>query len=290
LIAASLSAGQYATCLALGLIRLNTTPSGTVTADVRGDAYGSYVDTTFAVMRRMITDFALIDSADLDDGVLDYWEGVVSGVMGWYQPAESKLANEAIAEVMGGACCWWGVTPTGLFTGGRLDVPDEDAVTVQLQSYDVISADIVEPPQGSSPPRWKQRVGYQKNWTVQTSDIAAAVTATRRQFLEAEYRIAFSASGTIQSDFALAQDPEVMGSLWNSSSDAQAETTRLLALLGAQRTTIRVRLNEIGYLIRLGDTISLTYPRVNGGAEWFCRVIGIEIDGKSRDITLTLWG
>jgi hypothetical protein len=290
LIAASLTTGQYATCLALGLIRLNTTPSGLVTADVRGDASGSYVDTTFAIAERMITDFALISSGEVETTMFDYWDSVVTGTVGWYYPNESLMADEAISQVIGAAACWWGATSNGLFTCGRLDEPDEDAVTLYLQAYDVIEAEIIDPPSGTSPPRWKQRVGYQRNWTVQTSDIAAAVTASRRQFLAEEYRVVYSASGTVQSDYALAQDPPVMPSLWNSSTDAQAETTRLLNLLGVQRQTVRVRLNELGHVVDIGDTVSLTFPRVNGGDEWFARVIGVDINAKTRNITLTLWG
>jgi len=290
LIAASLSAGQYATCLALGLIRLYTTPSGLVTADVRGDASGSYVDTTFAVAKRMLTDFALIDSADIETAVFTYWDGVVLGTIGWFHGADSMMADEAISEVFAGAACWWGATPTGDFTAGRVDAPDEDAVAFTLAAYDVIDAEIVDPPAGSSPPRWKQRVGYQKNWSVQSSDIAAAVTAARRQFLVAEFRSVFSASGTILSDYALATDPDPLPSLWNDSTYAQAESARLLSLLGTGRTTVRVRLNEIGHLVRLGDTVSLTFPRINDGDEWFCRVIGIDVNARTRNIILTLWG
>jgi hypothetical protein len=56
LIAATISNGHYATCKALGLFRLGSTPAGAVTCDVQGDSGGTggYVTDTAAIVRRII--------------------------------------------------------------------------------------------------------------------------------------------------------------------------------------------------------------------------------------------
>lgn len=56
LVAASFSPGEYATCLAEGLFRLNGDPTGQVTCDFRGDASGAgYVETTTDIVQRWAT-------------------------------------------------------------------------------------------------------------------------------------------------------------------------------------------------------------------------------------------
>jgi hypothetical protein len=64
----------------------------------------------------------------------------------------------------------------------------------------------------------------------------------------------------------------------------------VIGLLAPLRQCVRVDMGTTGYLGLLGHTVSLTHPRINGGNEWFARVIGHEIDASRRRISLILWG
>ncbi|WP_211236385.1 hypothetical protein, partial [Desulfovibrio inopinatus] len=59
--AASPTPGTYDTCLAEGLLRLGSSPVGQITADVRGDNVGGYVDSPAGIVTRLLEDYALLD-------------------------------------------------------------------------------------------------------------------------------------------------------------------------------------------------------------------------------------
>lgn len=293
LIAVALTAGEYATCLALGLFRLETTPSGLVTADVRGDNHGaSYVDTTFPVAQRVITDFAGISTADIDTITFSVLGTEVTGPIGWWRGLDPISAEDAVSEIVGHCAAWWGATTDGKLTVGRVELPDSDNVALWLERYDVIDCQVIDSPPGALPPRFRQRVGYQRNWTVQRGDGLAevGVDATRRQFLAEAQSVAAASDGDTLSDFLLAQDPEMLHSLFDVLADAQAEADRLISLFSTPRQTVLVEMGTGGHLGILGQTIALTYPRINGGNTWYARVIGMEVDAKRRRVNLICWG
>lgn len=290
LTAAVLSAGQFATCKALGLFRLASTPSGLITADVKGDAQGSYVSTTFAIAKRILTDFAVLTAAEIDAS-FDSMAASLTGTIGWFQSTEAITIEQVLNEIVGHCSAWWGGTQSGMIAAGRVDVPNSGQIAADWQEYDIRDAKITEAPPGTFPPRYRQRVAYARNWTVQRGeDLAAAVTATRRQFLAEPYSVVSSTSATAQSDFLLAQDPPVLQSLYVNSADAQTEADRLIAMFGTQRQTVDIVQGTDGHLISVGQTAQLTYPRINRSAPWLARVIAQEIDAAKRTITSTLWG
>lgn len=291
LIATVLSAGQYATCLALGLVRLETTPTGLVTADVKGDASGSYIDTTFPIAQRILTDYAGISTAEIETLAFAAMGAEVTGVIGWHQGLDSITCEQAMSEIVGHCAAWWGGTPTGPFTVGRVEEPDPAEVSLSLGMIDILDAEIIPAPPGAFPPRFRQRVAYNNNWTVQRGeDLAASVSAARRLQLAEPHSIATAEDLTTQDDFALAQDPDPLQSLFVNSADAEAEAQRLIDLLSVPRTTVLVPLKDGGYDAPLGATVDLTTPRINDGLIWYARVIGHEVDAGDNRVNLILWG
>jgi hypothetical protein len=291
---AVVAAGKYASCKAEGLIRFQTTPLGVVTADVKGDAVGSYVNKTDTIIDRMLQEFAGVDAGDIDSTALAAIGTAVTGTIGVYFGTDAISGKDAISQVMAGCSGWWGGTPAGLYTFGRIAAPDNTAVALTLDTADVVDAELIDAPPGTSVPRFTQRVAYNRNWTVQREDIAAAVTATRRQQVAEPFSLSTAVSLLTQVDFLLAADPEPLMSLFLNSADADTEATRLLDLFSVPRTTVRAvmksSVSTTAYDALLGDTISLTHPRVNDGNTFYARLIGLEVDAKSREVALILWG
>jgi hypothetical protein len=291
LTAAVITAGHYVTCKALGLIRLASTPSGLVTADVKGDASGSYISTTFAIAKRILTDFAGVATSELDVPSFDTMTTNLAGAIGWYRSTEAITIEQALNEIVGHCSGWWGGLQSGLISVGRVEAPNSGQVAADWQDYDAKDAKIIDAPPGTFPPRWRQRVAYAKNWTLQRGeDLAASVTATRRQLLAEPYSVVSSISASAQSDYLLAQDPPVLETLYVSSADAQTEADRLISMFGVQRQTVDIVQGTDGHLINVGQTVQLTYPRINQSATWLARVVAQEIDAAKRTITSTLWG
>lgn len=288
---ATVTGGHYVTCLALGLIRVGSTPSGLLTADVRGDAQGGYPNDTFSIVKRILTDFAgLVDGVDIDSAGFSYMINTVTGEMGWYQDTNSILIEDAISQIAGHCSAWWGGLPNGAISVGRVESPDANAIAADLKFYDVIDAQIIEPQQNTFPPRFRQRVSYAKNWTVQGTDIAGSVTAARRQTLAQPYSVASSLNGNTQADFALAQDPPVLETLFTSQADAANEAARLINMLSGLTTSVQITQGPDGHFLRVGSTVQLTNQRINGGSPWLARVIGQDVDVQNRRVVTTLWG
>jgi hypothetical protein len=149
----------------------------------------------------------------------------------------------------------------------------------------------LQPLNGTFPPRFRQRLGYQFLWTTQADqDLAGAVTAARRQYLAQTTRIAASTDVTVQSAFKLATDPDPLQSLFINQADALSLSASLLALLKTYRQPVQVRLALKGLGARLGANVQITYPRLNAGTPSLMRVVDITVDADDREVVLTLWG
>jgi hypothetical protein len=291
LAAATISTGHYATCLAKGLIRLGSTPSGLVTADVRGDATSTYTDVSATIAKRIANDFGGLADSDLDLASWDTLAAAQPGTIGWFQDTTAINVSDAISAILGACAAWWGPTAAGLLQCGQVAAPSAASVLIAVEEAEMINFQILDPLSGTFPPRYRQRVGYQKLWTTQQdTDLAGAVTASRRSFLAQEMRLAAASDSSVQTAYLLAVDPDPLVSLFNSQSDALALATSLLALYKTFRQTARITMALRGLGARLGATVLVTHHRLNGGNPTPMLVMDITIDADSREIELVVWG
>ena len=140
-------------------------------------------------------------------------------------------------------------------------------------------------------PLWRQRVSYQRNWTVMTADsIAGAVTDERRNFLTEELRLVTVKDESIKDRHLLARDPEATRTLLHEEAAAQAEAERLFELYRQQRNLYRITVKTQPFKVELGDQVQVVYPRfgLDGGRVF--RVIGLEERAEINRVTLELWG
>ena len=140
-------------------------------------------------------------------------------------------------------------------------------------------------------PLWRQRVSYQRNWTVMTADsIAGAVTDERRNFLTEELRLVTVKDESIQDKHLLARDPEATRTLLHEEAAAQEEAERLFELYRQQRNLYRITVKTQPFKVELGDQVQVAYPRfgLDGGRVF--RVIGLEERAEINRVTLELWG
>jgi hypothetical protein len=291
LAAATITAGHYATCLAKGLIRLGSTPSGLVTADVRGDAQGGYTDVTATIAKRVVKDFGGLSDTDLDLASWDNLATAQPGTIGWYQDTTAINVSAAIGAVLGGCAAWWGPTPAGLLTCGQIIAPSSASYVIAIAESEIVDFQILPPLGGTFPPRFRQRVGYQKLWTTQQdTDLAGAVTAARRSYLAQDTRVAASTDISVQTAYLLAVDPDPLVSLFNNQSDAAALATSLLTLYKTFRQTARITMGLGGQGARLGAAVLVTHHRLNGGSPTPMLVMDITIDADAREYELVCWG
>lgn len=140
-------------------------------------------------------------------------------------------------------------------------------------------------------PLWRQRVSYQRNWTVMTADaIAGAVTDERRNFLTEELRLVTVKDETVKDVHLLARDPEATRTLLLEETAAEQEAQRLFDLYRQQRSLYRVTVKTQPFKLELGDQVQVVYPRLGLDGGRVFRVIGLEERAEINRVTLELWG
>lgn len=257
---ASVSSGYYATCLALGLFKLGSTPSGAVTADVEGDNDTSYVETSADICRRVLGT-VLSDPADFSASSFDSVNTLQPATIGYYVGEnETPTVADVCANIMTGVGGWLGFTRTGQVYVNIFRAPTGTAADTFTRS-DVFGEARREPlPANLTPAVWRWRVAYQRVWEQQT-DLASGVSADRKAFVANQYRLAEASNASIQVDYPTAKDQEPVQSFFANEADAQTEADRLLNLYKTTRRFYRLSLPRRVLLRGIGDVISVTYPR-----------------------------
>ena len=286
--AQSVSAGQFAGALTAdgSYVKLGSSPAGLITADVRGDATGSYVDTIDAVCIRILQTEGALNPSVINTGS---WAGLVAaaGPMGIYldqiEVPTTADVLDALVESVGG---FWGAGRDGRIRAGRLTAPEDRAPVFFFQEYDIL-----ELTPGRTPiPRYRQRVGYQRRFVTQVEDVAGAVTDARKGFLAEPYSVVTAVDTSIRIRHLEALDPPPLLSYYDGESDAQALADDLLALHKVDRQQFEIRVKRLGYLLELGQVVSVTHGRLGlfGGKRFV--IVGIREEAERDEQTISLWG
>lgn len=291
LAAGAVAGGTYATCLAGGYFRLGSSAAGTVTADIKGDNSGAgYVETTADIIRRIVgTRTVLNDPADIYGPAFDFVNAAQPAPVGyWSAPDDNSAAADVIARLMNGIGGWGGFRRNGKFEIGIFLAPSGPP-TARYAREDIETLTREALPTGVNPPPWRFRVGYQRNYTVQT-DIAGSVNADRIAFLAEQYRTGDASSAAVQSDHPFAQDPAVIEGYFANQADAAAEAARLLALYRKSAALFRILIDQRGFTTNLGETVSVTFPRWDLTLGRLMRIIQIAEDGQKNTVELVCFG
>jgi len=287
--ATSVSAGQFNTQLSGGYIRLGSTPAGLVTADVAGDKTGGvYADDTAYIALRLIRTRGGFNDGEIDGHLFERLRNQQPAAIGLFIGTEPVLLSEVLDRLMAVIGGWWSTGRLGRIQVGRVDAPGENPVA-HLTTVEILSLDKVAGPPSINPPNWRRRVEYQRNWTVQTSDLAGSVTAARRAFLAEVARVSTAFDTAVSLRYLTATDPPPVPGLYQNQADADAEAGRLLSLFKTERQLFRVTVKLIGYLIEPGATVKITWPRHGLANGVHARVIGSRIDGDRNETVLTVF-
>lgn len=289
LLAASITSGQFATCLAEGMFRVNFVLDGEVTADVDGDKTGGvFVETKADIIRRIISVAGGIGDAGLYLPAFDAFADAQPAPVGlWVDHNSTDLVYDAIAKLIG-VGAWAGFRRDGLFEVGQFDAPS-GAPYARFDKTDIIDLRRERLPTDLSPAPWRWRVPYAQNWTV-IAQPADSVSAAQRSFLAEEFRYAVSESEAIKVDHPMALERTVDGVSYRDQADAQTEANRLLDLYRRSASLYRITVGLIGMKLGIGKTIFVTYPRFDLAAGRLLRIVEINEDARARTVELLVYG
>lgn len=296
LAAATLAPGQYATCLASGLIRLGAAPVYGVTCDVRGDAdvFNSVAGPTTraGVVRRIATGLGSVRFSDTEQ--IDYrsfqdFENRQPAPVGWYWDGAQEVTKaDAITEVLAGCLGWWLVRPNGQITIGQAEDPEAYFATLTLD-YDG-EARMGEPSISDTiPPRRATFIGWRRNYTQQQQDqLATSVTQADALIYGQPARYAAYIDLWLGNNYPTSPVVYLLGN-YRDEADATAEAQRQTRLHSVTRRRYILPIvmdplaDAVGQRTRVAGLNRLRW----GAAKQFL-ACGFEAAGS--DVKLHLWG
>jgi len=287
--AASPTAGQFDKCTALGLFRLGSSATLRITADVRGDNAGGYVNRTGAIIRRILEARAGVATADIDTAAFAALDAAANYEVGFYTAEPSTLAA-AIAAIRQSVAAWCVPDRVGDWQAGRLEAP---AVTPDFTLTDTEILDVDRLPssdEGGGVPVWRVELRYKPFFVSFTeADLAAGLAQALKAEFTTLWRTAAAEDTSVKTAHPLAATLKT-DTLLTTEADALAEAARLLALHSVRRDLVRVRIamTDAHAEIDLGATLMLLTPALGYGAGRSFRVVGVT--PEDRVIDLLLWG
>lgn len=287
--AATVAAGDYASCEALGLLRLGSIPAGRVTVTAYGDA-GAAADTVARLVERILIHYAGISAGGLDAASFTALAAAAPAEVGDFFFGDVTL-QQAIDVFLASCGGWLVPTRTGQWQIGQLVAPGGTPAFI-FTDADILALDSrATRDDGAGIPAWQVRVRGRRYDPATAADLAGVVTPARRAELMAEWRDAVASDVTVQTKHLLAPEMQVDTAM-TTVADLATEAARLLTLHKVRRDYVqaRVALTSANASVDMGQVVRLTTPRLGYGAgrDFIC--VGMDHDGKRRELTLDLWG
>lgn len=307
LAAATVPAGKYTTCLALGLIKLGSSPAKQITASFDGlSAAGTSVRSIALWLAGQLATqiWSEVDTAAFTATLPTWTAGWV-----WTEPFTYQ---EALSRFIGDGGCVWGTLQPGPITVAKLLAPtletgggsdgsgdfdgddfegtDFSAGDVGLvrsfDESDILRLERVSLPSGYESTHLRRIIRYGRNWTVQpqSDQVALAVDPAYRT---QEWKQAVSTSSIAARN---ALDPPVLDTSLQVAADASSLANHLIQLHGVRRRLYSLTTKMLGLMPPLTSTVIVTYSRLGLGGGVPLRVLSIEQDFKQNEMTLLLWG
>lgn len=288
LYAGSTPAGQYRTDNSRGMFQLGSSPVGAITLDATGNfPIAGFKSVAADIARYILSEDMAIPAANLNTASFTTAASTYNYAAGIYMDGSQVVSGvdavDALLSAFGAALY---PARDGTLRVFALRAPTGSTVA----SYTTANTVSVTPrplPATVSPPAYRVRVAYQHNYTVQTSGLLGAATATRKQFIAAPDRYAAASSNAVLAAYARPNDVGPVGGALTSSTDAQAVANGMIALWGARRRLYDVVVPMADGLARdFGDIVSIVWPLDDLANGQTGVIVGDSF--RSSDATLTL--
>lgn len=247
--------------LAAGKFNLLASPAGTITASVQGDKpVGVYSNTIAALVQCLALSFGKASTrfvaGDLDAANLAAFAAAHAQPVGVYLSSRENIITtmQELASSVGAQAT---ITRQGKLALLQIALPPVGTPTM-LTAADMVkdSLHIAERPDVKA----AVKLGYCKNWTVQT-DLQSGIPEAHKDLFSAEQMTVSQANSTVAASYRLDAEPEPRDTLLLGTADATAEAARELALYSALRTVFGFEGFSPCLLLVLGQSVTLIHAR-----------------------------
>ncbi len=320
----------YSVDLTRGLFTLTANPAGKVTAWVRGDSVGGYVNAAADLIRRAVTRHGgLVDPTDLDTTSFSTLKAANGAACGIYifdstgtadpitgvPPAAGRTLKSVVEELGGTVGAMNGFSrAANLFQVARFEgvsgssvlsidysnalVTDGNNTSVSEVSYGVQtgSSGIGTSYWQTLPspiPTYRVVVAYAHNYIKQSEGDLAGIALSdpvRRSFATKEWRYAKWEDLSVLDAYPDAQTLTILSNFVNYA-DAYTEAVRLLALLKVRRDPYAILVHHTqAYTLDINQPVTLTRPRFGLDAGKNFAILAFDEQETQGCINLTVWG
>lgn len=281
--------GQWVDFPSLGCFQLGSSPDGTVTCDVRGDAPGGvYARSLPDIVRVLLQALGpgLADS-DLDPWTWFQLQQQMQSEIGWGIGADVVTADAALAEVLASGSAWVSGSRAGQLRIARLGNP-EVLPDFALTEADILACTPQPVPAQLQPAPQVVEIRAARNWTP-LDDIAGSVVDPDRAALISEGAIERAVSSVIALRSTRARTLTVPG-LYRYAADAQTRAGELQLWLERGLKVFTIETDRYLHQVELGMTGRATYPFYGLSAGWSGVVVGYREKIGARRLEVTMIG
>ena len=277
---------DYTVDLTNGRFTLVATPTGVITADVKGSKpSGTYITTVADIVQHIVEEHAgFTYPGDFDTASFSALNASNSSTVGLYDTETTTIADvlDRLINTVGG---FYGFDRDGKFQVGRVELASGTA-DAEFDSTTIIEITRL----ASAVPNFQTRVGYKKNYRpMSETELDASVSSARRDFLTRDGGLSIDTDSAILTAYPNAT-ALMVDALFSGSSAAATEASRLLTIYKTQRDVYRILVKTQPYVLKLNDVVKITFNRYNLGSGKLFRVISIVEDAANNEVELELWG
>ena len=245
-----------------GKFTLNQSPFGQITCSVQGARDGvNYYNTIPNIIRLIVKSYGpaatrLTDS-DIDLVNFANFNTLYPVPVGVYCTSRENMLDicNQLAGSIGAQVTF---TPTGLLKLVRLDMSGTGVEhTIQPEDIELQSLSVQE----KAPVRGTTKLGYCKNWTTQTSGLAAGINPSSVNLFNTEYLYSSTTNATTTANYSLSTEPQAEPTLLITAAGANTESTRRNNLFSQARVVYTMVAYAHLLFVELGDNIRLTNSR-----------------------------
>ncbi len=256
--------------LATGTFVLHDAPAGVVTASVRGDAAGGYVDTAAQVVKRLVTSYGKpsdrFTDEDLDLASFAAFDAAHPQPMGLYS-TERLNVLVACQMILGSLGAQLVMSRLGKLRLVKLSLPGAGSPFVIRPEHmlEVQGASTLQPT-GRTDVVGAVKLGFAKNWTVQDAGTLANLPEVHKALFTEEWLTTTKTDASTLATYRLNAEPVQIDTMLLTRADADAEAQRRLDLWKVPRTTYEFDGVPELLQLELGQAVTVYSPRFSMAA------------------------